>query len=554
MSPYTAIIRRSGNPFELAHVVVSWLIGAGYDAYVAVVYVPPPPDQEPRYRLVPLPDLTSKYCQEMERKEAAEKQAAIDKIENKRLKKIALLEQPPDDDINGWRTHAWVLILPGFMDVTEPFFIEPSEGNGYPINAKQYHQIQSIYSNENYYCWEHLLAGEPFFRRQLGGIDYSDKKTAVDTDKHLDVPASWVEKLDISSDEYEQRYPGSHKVIHYKKVLLEKFSHYSERDGIVKRVKVFDDYALTIPIVTYEWYKHRVDLMETLKIDHVKREMTETFGNGRKEHLTSVRTLEFNYYARLDHLTKLVCTPLTFEELESRLITYTEGTKAEPKRAIRDIVETYSRNKGIPAKQDVWRKTFHLQENTIDLQYHYAYNFVTNNTRSYIKPNLAETGGKILFYPDKTSGYIADPCAKLPRALDVYYGLCDNIDLEYQSNKHIRDRETDTNEYLKQRHRELTEPRLYVALFDTAKNEAAKTGWKEQIDPLAPYLARMFGSGHGAGSMPSLKEATLVREQCVNDFKSKQLARQSLVQERFDKEAPRLRGLHSVQAVVRDMH
>lgn len=92
--------------------------------------------------------------------------------------------------------------------------------------------------------------------------------------------------------------------------------------------------------------------------------------------------------------------------LESRVITYSEGNKAEPKRAVKDIVETYSRNYNIPAKQDVWKKIFHIQENTIELLYHYAYNFVTNNTRSYIKPNLAETGGKILFYPDKTAGYI----------------------------------------------------------------------------------------------------------------------------------------------------
>lgn len=88
------------------------------------------------------------------------------------------------------------------------------------------------------------------------------------------------------------------------------------------------------------------------------------------------------------------------------MITYSEGNKAEPKRAVKDIVETYSRNYNIPAKQDVWKKIFHIQENTIELLYHYAYNFVTNNTRSYIKPNLAETGGKILFYPDKTAGYI----------------------------------------------------------------------------------------------------------------------------------------------------
>jgi hypothetical protein len=36
MSPFSAIIRRKANPFELAHIAVSWLIGAGYDAYVVV--------------------------------------------------------------------------------------------------------------------------------------------------------------------------------------------------------------------------------------------------------------------------------------------------------------------------------------------------------------------------------------------------------------------------------------------------------------------------------------------------------------------------------------
>ncbi|XP_072929741.1 dynein regulatory complex subunit 7 [Epargyreus clarus] len=619
MSPYTAIIRRSGNPFELAHVLVSWLIGAGYDAYVVVgcakrdvcmairyrtlcpdvpdetevIEEPPPPEEEPRYRLVPLPDLTSKYCQEMDRKEAERIQGELDKIENQRLKTIANLEKPPDDAIDGWRTHAWILLLPGFKGIEEPMFIEPSEGNGYPISAEQYQYVDSVYNNENYYvnlqtseggvgslnydlselsCWEHLLAGEPFYRRQLVGIDLADKRSAVESEKHLDVPASWVEKLDISADDFEQRYPGCHKVIHYKKVLLEKFSPYSERDGIIKRLKIFDDYALTISLITYEWYKNRVDKMETVRIDHLKREVREIFGIGRKDHLlkhvysidapptsvVGVRTMEFNYYARLDHLTKLVCTPLTFDEyytdrddrLESRIITYTEGTKAEPKRQVNVIIETYSRNPNIPAKDDVWKKIFRTQENTIELLYHYAYNFVTNDARSYIKPNLAETGGKILFYPDKTSGYIADPCSKPPRPLNIYYALCDNMEWEHHSKKHIRDRETDINTYLRQRHKELTEPELYVALFDTERNEAAKKGWKEQeahkaevterekeaeIDPLAPYLARMFGSGHGSGSPLTIKEATLVREQCINDFKAKQLARQMLVQERFDK-------------------
>ncbi|KAJ8714171.1 hypothetical protein PYW08_007791 [Mythimna loreyi] len=620
MSPYTAIIRRSANPFELAHVLVSWLIGGGYDAYVvvgcakrdvcmAIRYrtecpeipdetvieeVPPEPEEEPRYKLVPLPDLTSKYVVEMAIKEEERKQKELDKIKNERLKKIAELEKPPPDEIDGWRTHAWILVVPPFMGIEEPFFIEPSEGNGYPLNAPQYQHVESVYNNENYYvniqketeegpgalsydftdldCWEHLLAGEPYYRRQLVGIDTSDKKTAVETEKHLDMPASWVEKLDITADDYEQRYPGSHKVIHYKKVLLDKFAPYSQRDGIIKRIRIYQDYALNELLTTYEWYKQREDKMLTVKIDHTTRMVREIFGIGRKDHLLkheysldapvgSVegnRVLEFNYYPRLDHLTKLVCTPLIFEEyytdradrLESRKIVYTPGTKVEPKRQVKDITETYSRNPDIPAKKDIWKKIFHIQDNTIDLLYQYAYNFVTNDTRNFIKPNLAETGGKILFYPEKTSGYIADPIAERPRPLDVYYSLCDNIAWEYKTCKHIRDRETDINTYLRTRYHELKEPVLFVALYDTERNEAAKKGWADQehkkaevterekeaeIDPLAPYLARMFGTGHGTGSQLSMKEATLIREQCINDFKAKQLARQHLVQERFDK-------------------
>lgn len=61
------------------------------------------------------------------------------------------LEKPPPDEIDGWRTHAWILVLPPNLGIEEPFFIEPSEGNGYPLNAEQYQYIESVYNNENYY-------------------------------------------------------------------------------------------------------------------------------------------------------------------------------------------------------------------------------------------------------------------------------------------------------------------------------------------------------------------------------------------------------------------
>lgn len=51
--------------------------------------------------------------------------------------------------------------------------------------------------------------------------------------------------------DFSQRYPGFHKEIYYKKVVLEKFATYSQTDGVIKRVKLFADYAWSIPLITY---------------------------------------------------------------------------------------------------------------------------------------------------------------------------------------------------------------------------------------------------------------------------------------------------------------
>lgn len=46
-------------------------------------------------------------------------------------------------------------------------------------------------------CWEHLLPGEPWGWQQVGkdvDLDQADTKLL---EKHLDIPSSWVLRLDI---------------------------------------------------------------------------------------------------------------------------------------------------------------------------------------------------------------------------------------------------------------------------------------------------------------------------------------------------------------------
>lgn len=64
-------------------------------------------------------------------------------------------------------------------------------------------------------------------------------------------------------------------------------------DTICLRVFSFNSsLILKIPSVVlkfsrYEWYEHRVDKMNTARLDHVKREMCETFLTGRRDHMIS---------------------------------------------------------------------------------------------------------------------------------------------------------------------------------------------------------------------------------------------------------------------------
>lgn len=46
-------------------------------------------------------------------------------------------------------------------------------------------------------CWEHLLPGEPWEYQEVGKDMELDEKETVMLEKHLDMPTSWVQRLEI---------------------------------------------------------------------------------------------------------------------------------------------------------------------------------------------------------------------------------------------------------------------------------------------------------------------------------------------------------------------
>lgn len=165
-----------GNCFDFSNLLVSLLIGAGYDAYMVSGYatrevcnmdqsrkicplliqseekkVETRKKEAGKYAVKPARDLNSKYLAAMDQK-ARKKQA--DEVERRRLEleaQIAEAERPPPDELHGLRIHCWVMVLSGKREVPETFFIEALTGTAVSTKDDDYLGIESVWNHKNYW-------------------------------------------------------------------------------------------------------------------------------------------------------------------------------------------------------------------------------------------------------------------------------------------------------------------------------------------------------------------------------------------------------------------
>jgi hypothetical protein len=210
-SPYFTLQTRVGDAFDLATVLVSYLIGSGYDAYVVSGRAPkwitlrmedrsscewkPPADavdcelhssplalaleESPqavggefvgasRYRLPALPSLDSQYTQLLAKKaNSAHGERVVDDC---KLRNDSAVEDtgaaPPveSDPLNGQRVHAWVLVRAGRRELSGHIFVEPSTGAIYPVASSPYLAVESLWNHCNYFV---NMQNQPLIPQQL---------------------------------------------------------------------------------------------------------------------------------------------------------------------------------------------------------------------------------------------------------------------------------------------------------------------------------------------------------------------------------------------------
>ncbi|XP_065721453.2 coiled-coil domain-containing protein lobo [Drosophila suzukii] len=538
-----------------------------------------------KYKLRGLPDLESHLEEDMaevHRLKAAEEKRIQDEIIRKQMEELELLAV---DRHHYRRSHAWVVIINNAPwsvkpkttytdvngDVVEApptaIFIEPSTGFICETGCKQYILVDSIWNEYNYYVckqkhqrvgelrwdlrdtkdWEHMLPGEPPEMRTYkmsSDENIAEEDHDINEEKHLDCIGSWVERLHIGLAEFEQRFPSSEKKIQYKGAIHERFSPYSQRDGKVMQLTIFNNDECTIPKVRYEFYENRSDLMRHVKYTYATDQFEEIFNKGRNDSLKSIeyfsdttqqRKVYFYSASRIDSLDLMVVEPgslILHYKGRSDKCWYKEFEFTPAGNVLKKVTEKFLKaSANDVCTNDIATRMFLFQQNKIVLKFHYTFGALTATTVEFTKPPRPDYGKELVYDEKLTKIYKANPLDPTRTNLELYRLLRDQLQYEDQLRKNFEKIFEDINNIFDLRKFEKAEPKLKFSIFDPLRNGAARAirmrqfeeeeELKKEIaskpaDFLAPYL------------VPYKDQDELTPEQslnaynsCLNDLKSR---------------------------------
>ncbi|XP_037717570.1 coiled-coil domain-containing protein lobo [Drosophila subpulchrella] len=538
-----------------------------------------------KYKLRGLPDLESHLEEDMaevHRLKAAEEKRIQDEIIRKQMEELELLAV---DRHHYRRSHAWVVIINNapwsvkpkttYTDVNGDVveappmasFIEPSTGFICETGCKQYILVDSIWNEYNYYVckqkhqrvgelrwdlrdtkdWEHMLPGEPPEMRTYkmsSDENIAEEEHDINEEKHLDCIGSWVERLHIGLAEFEQRFPSSEKKIQYKGAIHERFSPYSQRDGKVMQLTIFNNDECTIPKVRYEFYENRSDLMRHVKYTYATDQFEEIFNKGRNDSLKSIeyfsdttqqRKVYFYSASRIDSLDLMVVEPgslILHYKGRSDKCWYKEFEFTPAGNVLKKVTEKFLKaSANDVCTNDIATRMFLFQQNKIVLKFHYTFGALTATTVEFTKPPRPDYGKELVYDEKLTKIYKANPLDPTRTNLELYRLLRDQLQYEDQLRKNFEKIFEDINNIFDLRKFEKAEPKLKFSIFDPLRNGAARAirmrqfeeeeELKKEIaskpaDFLAPYL------------VPYKDQEELTPEQslnaynsCLNDLKSR---------------------------------
>nr|CCA24118.1 conserved hypothetical protein [Albugo laibachii Nc14] len=347
-SPTFNLKYKVGDCYELATLLVSFLIGAGYDAYVVRGVAQkhiclrnqsgnPLPNLAidehlgsskdlTELKIASIIDGTAEFLCE-KGKTFTEEQRVIRRKDVADSHETKSGDEDSGDPLLMQREHAWVLVRAGKRDVEKHFFIEPSIGRSYPIENAPYYTIESIWNDKNYWVnmqmehvattlyeltkvkdWEYVflsasnfdLGKDDISRQDRSDISNSEAKEvesvipasgSANVDNNTDivflnVPYSWVQPLVIDRKAHNTKFVTDFRNITlFDHAKLEEFTENSHEQGIVTRLSIYHDATCYLAYEIREYFKNRKDKLLLRRRFLLENRYEEFFSPARPDAL-----------------------------------------------------------------------------------------------------------------------------------------------------------------------------------------------------------------------------------------------------------------------------
>ena len=361
-----------GDCFDLATVLASFLIGAGYNAFVVYGKAPEWICSRDRSNTL-FDDNISSNKQEAKdvAKIVANLKTMVKKTGSCHISSLNDFSSPwghSKDHLVKDRVHCWVLVRsnsrcpPGSAD----YFIEPSTGHHYQLSNCPYQQLFALWNTNNY--WINTTEGDEIDYAEVS-LEQADgwesiflnnkgKRSSQSTDisectndrMPFDPPLSWVGHLSILETTFSFKYPkdGLRNLL-YKKKKVELFSEAVEKQGLEKRTTSFQDEEALVPIEVVECFgrnrkdnlkfrvrlpqqhcfqetyapKNELSLQEWIEVAGERR-IISWYSKGRPDGLVSSQEIfgneiTYEYSNRRDRLAKIQVVMIWVEEETSKM-------------------------------------------------------------------------------------------------------------------------------------------------------------------------------------------------------------------------------------------
>jgi hypothetical protein len=188
------------------------------------------------------------------------------------------------------RIHAWVLLKKN-KRLKNDIFIEAATGRIYPLGESPFESVEAVFNNFNFWInlhpekpvketdlnlnnkdnWEFvMLSTNDNNDEMIDDEGNEENPTEIKTKNELeeiddlkghclDMPPPWPSKLHISLHAYNNRVPMSTQTNYYQRTRVDKFSPYSQPDGLTMTIYKYQDFARIILDEVEYRYRNRGD-------------------------------------------------------------------------------------------------------------------------------------------------------------------------------------------------------------------------------------------------------------------------------------------------------